>query len=270
MPSSPNATSQHYPADLRSFLQYKLTKVVTLTPRYLVRNDSSLTLNFRQYRRDAQSSGPVLPGKRFALTKLSLASSEQLSITIHHPTLVLWSAPINLADVGRVHVRVQDPTSESRREKLFRVDTQIEGSSIFLFVAEETGRWPLQIRNETDFAFRFQQTVCLNVLAVNRGSLMIVRDLRRISTHRVSPKIEPSTRYDHGRRPSMHGIRRPPQANACGWSSMIKSVSSMSWRSVCNRLSNSVRRWVDHLRFNAWTLLKVFFPLGTAFSRGRR
>jgi vacuolar protein sorting-associated protein 13A/C len=64
-----------------------------------------------------------------------------------------------LAEVGRVHVRVHDPTSESRKEKLFRVDTQIEGSTIFLFVNEETGRWPLQIRNETALGFQFQQTV---------------------------------------------------------------------------------------------------------------
>lgn len=73
---------------------------------------------------------------------------------------MLWSAPVNLAEVGRVHLRVQDPSSDSRREKLFRIDTLIEGSSIFLFVAEETGRWPLQIRNETAFAFQFQQMVC--------------------------------------------------------------------------------------------------------------
>jgi vacuolar protein sorting-associated protein 13A/C len=67
------------------------------------------------------------------------------------------SAPINVADVGRNHVVV--PTERGASKQLLRIDIRLEGSTVFLFVAEEEGTWPLRIRNETDFPFTFEQTV---------------------------------------------------------------------------------------------------------------
>ena len=68
-----------------------------------------------------------------------------------------WSSPINVADVGRNHVAL--PATRDGTALLLRIDIRLEGSTVFLFVAEEESAWPLRVRNETDFAFSFEQTV---------------------------------------------------------------------------------------------------------------
>jgi vacuolar protein sorting-associated protein 13A/C len=40
-----------------------------------------------------------------------------------------------------------------------RVETHIEGSSIFLYVTREGDPWPLKLRNDTGINFTFQQAV---------------------------------------------------------------------------------------------------------------
>ena len=68
-----------------------------------------------------------------------------------------WSSPINVADVGRNHVVL--PGTRGGTALLLRIDIRLEGSTVFLFVAEEESAWPLRVRNETDFPFSFEQTV---------------------------------------------------------------------------------------------------------------
>lgn len=40
-----------------------------------------------------------------------------------------------------------------------RVETHIEGSSIFLYISRETDPWPIRIKNDTNMHFEFQQAV---------------------------------------------------------------------------------------------------------------
>ena len=61
------------------------------------------------------------------------------------------------------------PTGQEGSKQLLRIDIRLEGATVFLFIAEEEGTWPLRIRNETDFPFSFEQTVSSIPMHVQRS-----------------------------------------------------------------------------------------------------
>jgi vacuolar protein sorting-associated protein 13A/C len=58
--------------------QYKLTKVITIAPRYLVKNSLTYGLKIRQH--NTQNSIEVAPGQRVPVHELQHRAPAQLSI----------------------------------------------------------------------------------------------------------------------------------------------------------------------------------------------
>jgi vacuolar protein sorting-associated protein 13A/C len=56
-------------------------------------------------------------------------------------------------------VTLERNTSRGSKTYLMRVETHIEGSSIFLYISRETDPWPIRIKNDTNMQFEFQQAV---------------------------------------------------------------------------------------------------------------
>ncbi|KAL7419546.1 Vacuolar protein sorting-associated protein 13 [Cryptotrichosporon argae] len=136
--------------------KYKLSKVITIAPRFLVKNLFSYGIRVRQH--GAQDMIAVAPGERMAVHELQRGEPQQLRLAFEGPELK-WSAPVNMADIGRTNVTLERTTSSGQKKTyLMRVETHLEGSSIFLFVSRETEPWPLRLRNDTDVPFTFQQT----------------------------------------------------------------------------------------------------------------
>nr|XP_018267277.1 vacuolar protein sorting-associated protein vps13 [Kwoniella dejecticola CBS 10117]OBR89435.1 vacuolar protein sorting-associated protein vps13 [Kwoniella dejecticola CBS 10117] len=134
--------------------KYKLTKVITIAPRFLLKNTFEYPLKIRQH--STQNVIDVAPGQRVPLHELQHQAPSQLSMAFDEPNLK-WSAPFNMSDIGRTHITLQRHTARGQKTYLLRVDTHLEGSSVFIYLSRDTDQWPLRLRNDTGLALKFQQ-----------------------------------------------------------------------------------------------------------------
>lgn len=132
--------------------KYKLTKVITIAPRFLIKNTSSRPIKIRQFR--TQNYVDIQPDERVPWHSFKNTAPTQFSFALEGAD-IRWSSPINVAEVGRNHVLV--PSSNGGEGTLLKADIRLGGSCIFIYVQEDN-EWPLLLRNETDFAFSFEQT----------------------------------------------------------------------------------------------------------------
>ncbi|KAB2579544.1 putative vacuolar protein sorting-associated protein vps13 protein [Lasiodiplodia theobromae] len=132
--------------------KYNLSKVVTIAPRYIIKNKMSEDINIRE-----PGSSNILTLKNGDLLPLRyLRSGERQQLCLCFPGVNnQWSAPFDIANVGSVHVKL---AKAGQRQKLIRVEILMEGATIFLHVSVETKHWPFSMRNESDTEFLFWQT----------------------------------------------------------------------------------------------------------------
>lgn len=131
--------------------KYKLTKVVTIAPRFILKSKLNEDLlvrepgssNFLQI-----NSGELLP-----LHFLRQVAEKQLCLCFPGVNNQ-WSSPFNIADVGTVHVKL---AKANQRQKLIKVDIILEGATLFLHFSMEARHWPFSMRNESDMEFIFFQ-----------------------------------------------------------------------------------------------------------------
>ena len=132
--------------------KYKLTKVVTVAPRFILKNKIPEAINVRE-----PGSSNVLtiePGKLLPLHFLRHVPEKQLSLCFTGVNNQ-WSSPFNISNVGTVHVKL---AKAGQRQKLIRVEVIMEAATIFLHLSIETKHWPFSMRNESDTEFMFYQT----------------------------------------------------------------------------------------------------------------
>lgn len=132
-------------------VQYNLSKVVTIAPRYIIKNKMSEDINIRE-----PGSSNILTLKNGDLLPLRyLRQGERQQLCLCFPGVNnQWSAPFDIANVGSVHVKLAKAGS---RQKLIRVEILMEAATIFLHVSVETKHWPFSMRNESDTEFLFWQ-----------------------------------------------------------------------------------------------------------------
>ena len=132
--------------------KYKLTKVVTVAPRFVLKNKFSEEINIRE-----PGSSTVMtlkPGELKPLHFLKQAPSKQLSLC-YSGVNNQWSSPFNIANVGTVHVKI---AKAGERQQLVRVEIIMEAGTIFLHLSIEKKHWPFSMRNESEVEFMFYQT----------------------------------------------------------------------------------------------------------------
>lgn len=131
--------------------KFKLSKVVKLTPRYLVRNRLSEPLNLREA--GAADFVTIDPGQRVPLRFLRVGATKQM--TLAYPGINnKWSAPFNIEDVGSVFLRL---AKDGKSQQLIKAEVLLEGPTIFISLGLETGPWPFMLRNESDYTVQFMQ-----------------------------------------------------------------------------------------------------------------
>ncbi|KXH52336.1 hypothetical protein CNYM01_02152 [Colletotrichum nymphaeae SA-01] len=131
--------------------KYKMTKVVTLAPRFVLENKLGEEINVRE----SSSSGfmTLKPGAHEPLHFMQKTSIKQLSLC--HPGMNnQWTSPFNISDIGTTHVKI---AKAGQRQRLIRAEILMEGATIFLHLSLETKNWPFQMRNESDTEFTFYQ-----------------------------------------------------------------------------------------------------------------
>ncbi|KAJ5544940.1 Vacuolar protein sorting-associated protein 13 [Penicillium sp. DV-2018c] len=131
--------------------KYKLTKVVTLAPRFILKSKLNEDLLVRQ-----PGSSNVLQLQNGELVPLHfLRQVQEKQLCLCFPGVNnQWSCPFSIADVGTVHVKL---AKANQRQKLIKVDIILEGATLFLHFSMESRNWPFSMRNESDMEFIFYQ-----------------------------------------------------------------------------------------------------------------
>ncbi|KAL8763245.1 MAG: hypothetical protein Q9184_000885 [Pyrenodesmia sp. 2 TL-2023] len=131
--------------------KYKLTKVVTVAPRFVLKNKLKEEINIREPGSSNITSlknGDLLP-----LRYLKQTGQKQLCLCFPGVNNQ-WSSPFNISNVGTVHVKL---AKAGQRQTLIRVEVIMEAATIFLHLSVETKHWPYSMRNESDTEFMFYQ-----------------------------------------------------------------------------------------------------------------
>ncbi|KAJ5133749.1 hypothetical protein N7526_005114 [Penicillium atrosanguineum] len=131
--------------------KYKLTKVVTLSPRFVLKSKLNEDILVRE-----PGSSNVLQinsGELVPLHFLRTITEKQLCLCFPGVNNQ-WSSPFNIADVGTVHVKL---AKANQRQKLIKVDVILERATLFLHFSFESRNWPFSMRNESDTEFIFYQ-----------------------------------------------------------------------------------------------------------------
>ncbi|RKF58530.1 Vacuolar protein sorting-associated protein 13 [Erysiphe neolycopersici] len=152
LPSVSNNTEIHIGITIKAGEgKYKLTKVVTIAPRFILKNQISEEISVRE---PGSSKFMVIkPQALQPLYFLQKSTKKQLSLC-YSGLNNKWSSPFNISDLGTIHIKV---AKQDERQKLVRVEVLMENSTMFLHLSMETGHWPFSIRNESDTEFMFFQ-----------------------------------------------------------------------------------------------------------------
>ncbi|KAJ2900637.1 hypothetical protein MKZ38_002296 [Zalerion maritima] len=152
LPSSSRNAEIHVGLSIESGRgKYKLSRVVTLVPRFIIQNKIGEEINVREP--GSSSIMTLQPASLQPLHFLKQGGVKQLSLCypgINHQ----WTSPFNISDVGTTHIKISRP---GQRQKLVRVEVLMEEASIFLHLSMETKNWPFSMRNESDTEFTFHQ-----------------------------------------------------------------------------------------------------------------
>ncbi|KAJ5640466.1 hypothetical protein N7528_000091 [Penicillium herquei] len=132
--------------------KYKMTKVVTIAPRFILKSKLTEDLLVRE-----PGSSNVLQIKSGELVPLHfLRQVQEKQLCLCFPGVNnQWSSPFNIADVGTVHIKLSKAANQ--RQKLIKVDVILEGATLFLHLNFESRNWPFSMRNESDVEFIFFQ-----------------------------------------------------------------------------------------------------------------
>ena len=131
--------------------KYNLTKVVTIAPRYIVKNKTNQDLDIRE-----PGSSNVISLKKGDLLPLNfMRQVPDKQLCLCWPGVNnQWSSPFFISNVGTVHVKL---AKAQQRQQLIRVEIIMEAATIFLHITVETKQWPYTMRNESDMEFMFYQ-----------------------------------------------------------------------------------------------------------------
>ncbi|KAF7592654.1 hypothetical protein BBP40_012617 [Aspergillus hancockii] len=131
--------------------KYKMTKVVTIAPRFVLKNKLNEDILVRE-----PGSSNVLSIKSGDLVPLHfLRQVAEKQLCLCFPGVNnQWSSPFNIADIGTVHVKL---AKANQRQKLIKVDIIMENATLFAHFNLETRNWPYSMRNESDMEFIFYQ-----------------------------------------------------------------------------------------------------------------
>lgn len=131
--------------------KYKMTKVVTLAPRFVLENKLDEEIHIRE----ASSPGYLTlgSGSLRPLHFMQKSSVKQLCLS-YAGVDSQWTSPFNIADIGTTHVKI---AKAGQRQRLIRVEILLEDSTIFINLSVETKNWPFSMRNESDTEFTFYQ-----------------------------------------------------------------------------------------------------------------
>lgn len=131
--------------------KYKLSKVITFVPRYVVRNNYPEDLDILSI----GSSDPLLLSSGDVVPLYNLPKVNEKQLQIRFPGgHSQWSSPFNIKDVGLIYIKALKPNVG---HVLLKVDVLFEEAALFINISSAENHWPFSIRNFSDQEFIFCQ-----------------------------------------------------------------------------------------------------------------
>lgn len=152
LPASSGRSEMHVGVDVSEGEgKYNLSKIVTVTPRFILKNKMGEDLELRE-----PGSSDIMKLKNNDLLPVYfMRQVQEKQLCLCFPgSNNQWSSPFNLANVGMTHIKL---AKHGQRQKLVRVEIILEGATLFLHFSIETKHWPFSMRNESDTEFLFFQ-----------------------------------------------------------------------------------------------------------------
>ncbi|EIM83408.1 uncharacterized protein STEHIDRAFT_170692 [Stereum hirsutum FP-91666 SS1] len=135
--------------------KYKLTKVITIAPRFLIKNNMAEPICFREHGVAPRGKSTLEPSERVPIHTMR-AGYEKL-LTIAFPGLnTEWSPPFSVEDIGSVHFRLKEP-GERSTSHLIRADIKMDYSTIFVTINLADDDWPFTVENDSSYDLSFCQ-----------------------------------------------------------------------------------------------------------------
>lgn len=148
--------------------KYKLTNVITFSPRYVIRNMISEPLSLVEN----GSTKQILlePGQLIPLYALHRVDHKSIMLKFERSGKG-WSSPFAIDDIGQIFLKLQ---KEGQGQSLLKVNIMTEHSTIFIQVESAHNSWPFSIRNFTDteiYIYQANPNVDLNGEVVKRDTV---------------------------------------------------------------------------------------------------
>jgi vacuolar protein sorting-associated protein 13A/C len=129
----------------------RLTKLITITPRYILKNNMNIKLKFREFGADDVTN--IDPNEKTALYQTTKSKVRWLSLQVQelHDN---WSAPFDIHEIGKTYVKVDK--GDKTIPYLVRVSVHIKDSTIFVTFNQDD-EWPYCIVNKSSVDIHFRQ-----------------------------------------------------------------------------------------------------------------
>lgn len=166
--------------------KYNLSKVVTFTPRYVVRNllDEDIeVIESGSTQRFQVNSKAIAP-----LYGLRRTREKNIMIKFAHSSKT-WTAPFSINEVGQIFVKINKSSSQI----LVKVNLLIEDATLFIQMEEANDEWPFSIRNFTDHEYYIYQ---LNPNLNSEGE-QVRNDYYKPVYYKIPPKSVMPYAYDY-------------------------------------------------------------------------
>ncbi|KAI8844441.1 hypothetical protein BJ741DRAFT_543605 [Chytriomyces cf. hyalinus JEL632] len=132
--------------------KYFLSKVITFSPRFMIKNAMNEDLHCRQ---DPKQQ-PTLIKAKTSMPLIHFSEGNMRLLFLRLAGLMdEWSSPFNINQVGRTYVKLG--RMGSSEEELIRVEVLLENATLFIIFSREEGRWPIRIENKSDVNVQFWQ-----------------------------------------------------------------------------------------------------------------
>jgi vacuolar protein sorting-associated protein 13A/C len=129
----------------------KSTKLVTITPRYVLKNNMKVPLKFCEFGFNEVTC--IEPDKKMALYQTNKSSVRWLCLQLQQLENN-WSSPFDIQEIGKTFVKVDK--GDGSRPYLVRVSTHLKDSTIFITFNEDD-HWPYIIVNKSSIDIQFRQ-----------------------------------------------------------------------------------------------------------------
>lgn len=132
--------------------KYNLTKVITIAPRYIVKNMFTEPLQIVE-----NGSNNILtlePNQLVPLYGLRCVDKKSLVVKFSR-NLKSWSSPFAIDDIGQIFLKVYN---DNIGQVLLKVNILTENGTIFVQIESANDRWPFSIQNYTNCEFFIYQS----------------------------------------------------------------------------------------------------------------